>query len=53
MAHTISEGFGNKHIITNDECDECNEYFGKYVEPDLIEYLDPFRVFFGVQARRV
>lgn len=52
VAHTISEGFGNKHIITNDECDECNEYFGKYVEPDLIEYLDPFRVFFGVQGKK-
>lgn len=52
VAHTISEGLGNKHIITNDECDECNEYFGKYVEPDLIEYLDPFRVFFGVQGKK-
>ena len=52
VAHTISEGFGNKGIITNDECDECNSYFGKEVEPALIEYLDFFRVFYGVQGKK-
>lgn len=52
VAHTISEGFGNKGIITNDECDACNGYFGKEVEPALIEYLDFFRVFYGVQGKK-
>lgn len=52
VAHTISEGFGNKGIITNDECDECNSYFGQEVEPALIEYLDFFRVFYGVQGKK-
>lgn len=51
VAHTISEAFGNKGIITNDECDSCNEYFGKNVEPALIEYLDFFRVFYGIQGK--
>lgn len=51
VAHTISEGFGNKGIITNDECDACNGYFGQEVEPALIEYLDFFRVFYGVQGK--
>ena len=52
VAHTISEGFGNKGIITNDECDACNGYFGQEVEPALIEYLDFFRVFYGVQGKK-
>lgn len=52
VAHTISEAFGNKGIITNDECDTCNEYFGNNVEPALIEYLNFFRVFYGVQGKK-
>lgn len=52
VAHTISEAFGNKGIITNDECDACNEYFGKNVEPALIEYLDFFRAFYGIQGKK-
>jgi len=31
VAHTISEALGNKKLITNDECDECNSYFDKYI----------------------
>lgn len=52
VAHTISEGFGNKGIITNDECDVCNSYFGREVEPALMEYLDFFRVWIGVQGKK-
>lgn len=51
IGHTISEGLGNKNIITNDECDECNEYFGINIEPALIHYIDPLRVIFGVQGK--
>lgn len=32
VAHTISEALGNKKLITNDECDECNSYFDKNIE---------------------
>ena len=35
-AHTISEGLGNKSIITNDECDTCNETLGKDIEQDPV-----------------
>ena len=52
VAHTVSEGLGNKGIITNDECDECNGYFGKNVEPALLEYLDFFRVWYGVHGKK-
>lgn len=52
IAHTISEGLGNKNIITNDECDECNKWFGKEIEQDLIIYLSIFRVFFSIKGKK-
>lgn len=51
VAHSISEALGNKTIITNDECDTCNEKFGQGIETDLINYLNFFRVFFGVRGK--
>lgn len=51
VAHTISEGLGNKFTITYNECDECNEYFGKTCEPDLIAYLDVMRPLFHVKGK--
>ena len=51
IAHSISEALGNKKIITNDECDACNEKFGKGIENDLILYLNLCRVFFGIRGK--
>lgn len=51
VAHTISEGLGNKFTITYNECDRCNEYFGKTCEPDFIAYLDILRPFFHVKGK--
>lgn len=50
-AHSISEALGNKKIITNDECDACNEKFGKGIENDLILYLNLYRVFFRIRGK--
>ena len=47
-AHAISEALGNRTVILTEECDECNEYFGKTIEQDLITYLNLFRTFFGI-----
>ena len=51
VAHTISEGLGNKFTITYNECDECNEYFGNTCEPELIAYLDIMRPFFRIKGK--
>lgn len=51
VAHAVSEALGNKKIITNDECDACNENFGSGIENDLILYLDLYRNFFGVKGK--
>lgn len=50
-AHTISEGLGNKSIITNDECDTCNETLGKEIEQDLMTYLSPLRTFSSIAGK--
>lgn len=51
VAHSISEALGNKKIITNDECDTCNEKFGTGIENDLILYLNLYRSFFGIKGK--
>lgn len=51
-AHTVSEALGNKSIVTRDECDDCNQYFGAEVEPHVIEYLNIFRSFHGIHAKK-
>ena len=51
IAHTISETLGNKKLITNDECDECNSYFDKNIERDFIAYHNFLRTFFGIKNK--
>lgn len=51
VAHSISEALGNKKIITNDECDTCNEKFGTGIENDLILYLNLYRNVFGIKGK--
>lgn len=51
VAHSISEALGNKKIITNDECDSCNEKFGTGIENDLILYLNLYRIVFGIKGK--
>lgn len=50
-AHSISEALGNKKVITYDECDTCNEKFGRGIETDLISYLSIYRVLFRVKGK--
>ena len=51
VAHTISEALGNKKIITNDECDSCNEKFGTGIEDDFIVYLDLIRITNAIKGK--
>lgn len=41
--HAIPEFFGNKRIITKNECDECNHKFGETIENHLANYTLPIR----------
>lgn len=44
VAHAISEGIGNKRLISHNECDECNKRFGDKFEDDFCKYIQPFRI---------
>lgn len=51
VAHTISEALGNKKIITNDECDACNQLFGDSIENDLIRVFDFPRFIYRIKGK--
>lgn len=51
-AHAISEALGNKKLILNDECDNCNKFFDENVERDFIYYHDLARTMFGVKNKK-
>lgn len=50
-AHAIATALGNDHLKLADECDDCNDYFGRETEPSLIAMLDIPRAFLGIQGR--
>lgn len=41
-AHAISISLGNTKFICADECDECNEQFGRRLENDIINFFQLF-----------
>ena len=49
-SHAISEGLGNKFLICNEECDECNGRLAK-VENNLMRYFDVRRAMFGIKSK--
>lgn len=51
IAHTISESLGNKKIISNEECDECNSTFANTIEEDAFDFLKIFRVMYGMKGK--
>lgn len=53
VAHAISESLGNKKIILNEECDECNSEFGSAagIEGSLITFLKFYGIFFGIKGK--
>lgn len=51
IAHAIPEMLGNKFLISNYECDECNQKFGK-LENDLGIFLGPIRAIYSIPGKR-
>ncbi|MER8640197.1 HNH endonuclease [Mesorhizobium sp. M1365] len=50
-AHAIPTALGNDHLKLANECDECNNFFGRQTEPSLVAMLDIQRAFLGTQGR--
>ena len=51
-AHIFSELLGNKYLVSDFECDECNSKFGKY-ENDLANFLGIIRTIQSVKAKKI
>jgi len=51
-AHAISESLGNKLLVQYEECDTCNEKFGKTFEKDFANFMLIFRSQFGVSGKK-
>lgn len=42
-AHAIPEFLGNRHLLSDAECDSCNDYFSKTAEDHFAKFLNPYR----------
>lgn len=50
-AHAIPELLGNKRILIDNECDSCNEFFGKQLENHLANFLSANRTFEKIKGK--
>lgn len=50
-AHAISISLGNTKFICADECDECNELFGRSLENDITNFFQVFLSLYQVPKR--
>ena len=51
-AHAIPELLGNKTIITQNECDKCNHYFGNTLETELGNYFSIWKPLFRIPSKK-
>ncbi|OQP52816.1 hypothetical protein A4H97_24260 [Niastella yeongjuensis] len=51
-AHVFSELLGNRYLVSDFECDECNFIFSKY-ESDLANFLGIVRTVQSVKAKKI
>ena len=46
-AHTIPRSLGNSRLVSLDECDQCNQLFGRYDE-QLVRFYGPYLTMVGL-----
>ncbi|RDC65556.1 HNH endonuclease [Adhaeribacter pallidiroseus] len=51
ISHIIPELLGNKYLISDFECDSCNDFFGKKYENNLANFLGVSRTLSGVKSK--
>lgn len=51
-SHAIPECLGNRSLISNDECDGCNDLFSRTFEHHLDLMTRPWRAYFGIKGKR-
>ena len=51
-SHTIPECLGGHQLISDDECDRCNQIFSERFEVHLDRMTRPMRAFLGIKGKR-
>jgi hypothetical protein len=51
-AHTLPEALGNKGLISLDECDECNEKFGRFLDEHFARFLGLHRTVHQIPGKK-
>jgi hypothetical protein len=51
VPHIIPELFGKNNFTSNEECDNCNELFGRF-ETDLANYVSPYQTLIGLKTKK-
>lgn len=51
LSHAFPVLLGNRRLIDNLECDNCNSHFSRYLEDDLAKYINPSRTVCRISGR--
>lgn len=51
-AHAIPTYLGNRTLFTNEECDECNQFFGNTIEDQFSKFLGIRRTMSKIRGRK-
>lgn len=53
VSHAVPEAFGNRSLISLDECDRCNKDFSETFEHDFDNFTRPMRTMLRIKGKRV
>ena len=51
-AHAIPEALGNRGLLSKNECDSCNHFFGSGIEDDFGKWSKPSRTFSRISGKK-
>jgi hypothetical protein len=51
QSHVIPQAFGNRMLLSEDECDQCNHFFGEGIETSFASFLHPMRAMSSIPSR--
>ncbi|MBD8019089.1 HNH endonuclease [Kaistella pullorum] len=51
-SHLFPQFIGNKYLLANDECDRCNEKFGRTIENEFANFIKIFHNIYGVKGQK-
>lgn len=52
IAHAFPESIGNKTLVSNYECDVCNQYFGNTIENDYAKFFSLYHSIMQIKGKK-